>query len=117
MESASTSNESIMGFFGELGIDPSFTSDGLNSLASVNSKYLRDLKLNVSTMLAAKNKRVNVTDQDQKALATLAMTPIAPLLNTAGGLSAQRPSSLVATRAKEESIHDHDAGRLAKICK
>jgi len=49
------SNETVMGFFQDLGIDASFTSGSLRSMAGVNSKYLRDLKLNVSGMLGSKN--------------------------------------------------------------
>ena len=44
-----------MSFFQDLGIDGNHTSAGLSSMASVNSKFLRDLKLNVSGMLASKN--------------------------------------------------------------
>ncbi len=48
-------NESIMGFFLDLGIDAGISSPSLNALAATNNKYLRDLKLNVSTMLGSKN--------------------------------------------------------------
>lgn len=48
-------NETILNFYNDLGLDASFHSPGLNSLAAVDSKYLRDLKLNVSGMLASKN--------------------------------------------------------------
>jgi len=44
-----------MSLFQDLGIDPSFTSVNLERMAEVNSKYLRDLKLNVSGMLGSKN--------------------------------------------------------------
>ena len=50
-----TTNETVMGFFQDLGIDASFSSTPLQALASTNSKYLRDLKLNVSGMLNSKN--------------------------------------------------------------
>ena len=44
-----------MSLFQELGIDPSFTSPALRALVSGNSKYIRDLKLNVVAMLGSKN--------------------------------------------------------------
>ena len=44
-----------MSFFQELGIPDTFQSQGLAALSAVNSKYLRDLKLNVGVMLANKN--------------------------------------------------------------
>lgn len=53
--SAISNNETIMSLFQDLGIDPSFTSVNLERMAEVNSKYLRDLKLNVSGMLGSKN--------------------------------------------------------------
>ncbi len=52
---AGINNETVTSFLQDLGVDTSFVSDGLSSLAAVNSKYLRDLKLNVSGLLAAKN--------------------------------------------------------------
>jgi len=55
MMSAISNNETIMSLFQDLGIDPSFTSVNLERMAEVNSKYLRDLKLNVSGMLGSKN--------------------------------------------------------------
>jgi alkyl hydroperoxide reductase subunit D len=48
-------NESIVEFFGSLGISPSHSSPSLERLASVDSRYLRDLKLNVATVLNSKN--------------------------------------------------------------
>ena len=53
--SAISNNETIMGLFQDLGIDTSFTSVNMERMAEVNSKYLRDLKLNVSGMLGSKN--------------------------------------------------------------
>jgi alkyl hydroperoxide reductase subunit D len=50
-----TSNETIANLYIDLGIDPSYTSKSLSSLAAVNSRYLKDLKLNVSGVLASKN--------------------------------------------------------------
>ncbi|MCD6012758.1 MAG: alkylhydroperoxidase like protein AhpD family [Flavipsychrobacter sp.] len=54
MDSAIT-NETVASLFEDLGIDASYTSASLHSLAKVNSKYLRDLKLNVSTTLGSGN--------------------------------------------------------------
>lgn len=53
--SAISTNETLINFFQDLGIDAGHTSPQLESMAGVNSKYLRDLKLNVSGLLAAKN--------------------------------------------------------------
>lgn len=50
-----TNNETIAGLFSDLGIDASFTSRSLQSMAAVNSRYLKDLKLNVSTTLGGSN--------------------------------------------------------------
>lgn len=48
-------NETIVSMFQDLGIDPAHKNPSLNSLAKVNSRYLRDLKLNVSTTLGSSN--------------------------------------------------------------
>ena len=48
-------NETLQNMLQDLGIDPSYTSQGLASLVAVNSRYLKDLKLNVSTTLASSN--------------------------------------------------------------
>ncbi len=53
--STPATNETIQSFFQDLGINPEHTSQSLNSLAAVNSKYLRDLKLNVSAVLGSAN--------------------------------------------------------------
>ncbi len=50
-----TNNETIMNLFLDLGIDQSHTSIALSRLAAVDSKSIRDLKLNVSGMLNSKN--------------------------------------------------------------
>jgi lipoyl-dependent peroxiredoxin subunit D len=50
-----TNNETIASFFTDLGVDASFTSKSLSALASVNSRYLKDLKLNVSATLGSSN--------------------------------------------------------------
>lgn len=54
MESLSN-NETIMNLFQDLGIDASYNSASLRSLAGVNSRYIKDLKLNVSSMLGSNN--------------------------------------------------------------
>jgi lipoyl-dependent peroxiredoxin subunit D len=46
-------NETVVNLFNDLGIDIAHTSPGLASLAGVNSRYLRDLKLNVSAALGS----------------------------------------------------------------
>ncbi len=46
-------NESVAGLLEVAGIEQPYTSQGLNALALVNSKYLRDLKLNVSTTIGS----------------------------------------------------------------
>ena len=48
-------NETIAGLLQDLGIDAAYTSQSLNSLAAVNSRYLRDLKLNVSGTISSGN--------------------------------------------------------------
>lgn len=48
-------NETVISLLQDLGVDPLFTSAGLSSLAGVNSRFLRDLKLNVSGMMGSKN--------------------------------------------------------------
>lgn len=50
-----TNNETIMNLFQDLGIDPEHTSIPLARMAAVDSKSIRDLKLNVSGMLNSKN--------------------------------------------------------------
>ena len=48
-------NETLLNLFRDLGIDPSFTSPGIVSLSAVNNRYIKDLKLNVSTTLGSSN--------------------------------------------------------------
>ena len=48
-------NETVISIFEELAIDIDVTSPSLEALAEVNSKYLRDLKLNVMGMLGSRN--------------------------------------------------------------
>ena len=48
-------NETITSLLADLGLDAAFTSKSLQSLAAVNSRYLKDLKLNVSAMLGSSN--------------------------------------------------------------
>ncbi len=48
-------NETLLNLFLDLGIDPSFTSPGIVSLSAVNNRYIKDLKLNVSTTLGSSN--------------------------------------------------------------
>lgn len=48
-------NETVQSMFADFGIDPQHVSKSLTSLAAVNHKYLRDLKLNVAAMLGSAN--------------------------------------------------------------
>jgi len=48
-------NETVQSLLQDLGINADHNSPSLNSLATVNSKYLRDLKLNVSAVLGSTN--------------------------------------------------------------
>ena len=48
-------NETLQNLLQDLGIDPSYTSSSLASLATVNNRYIKDLKLNVSTTLSSSN--------------------------------------------------------------
>ncbi len=48
-------NETLLNLFQDLGIDPAHSSPGIVSLASVNNRYIKDLKLNVSTTLGSSN--------------------------------------------------------------
>lgn len=51
----SISNETITNLFNDLGIDAGHTSKGLAALATADSKFIRDLKLNVSSVLGSTN--------------------------------------------------------------
>ncbi len=44
-------NETIQGLFTELDVDMSHHSDGLEKLASTESRYLKDIKLNIGAVL------------------------------------------------------------------
>lgn len=46
-------NETIANFFADLGMDMSHTSLGLERLAAADNRFLRDLKLNVSSVLGS----------------------------------------------------------------
>lgn len=48
-------NDTVISLFNDLTIDVSHNSPSLTRLAAVNSKYLRDLKLNVSSVLGSSN--------------------------------------------------------------
>src|SRR5262245_815148 len=48
-------NETIQNFFTDLGIDAAHSSLSLEKLAAVDSKSIRDLKLNVSATLGSSN--------------------------------------------------------------
>jgi alkyl hydroperoxide reductase subunit D len=46
-------NETVQGLLQDLGIENTYTSKSLQALATVNSRYLKDLKLNVSGVLGS----------------------------------------------------------------
>ena len=48
-------NETVSNLLQELGIATSYTSLSLNSLANANSRYLKELKLNVATVIGSSN--------------------------------------------------------------
>ncbi len=48
-------NETVQGLLQDLGMDSTYSSKSLISLAAANSRYLKDLKLNVSGVLNANN--------------------------------------------------------------
>ncbi len=48
-------NETVLGLLQDLGIDSNYSSPGIVALSAVNSKYLKDLKLNVSGSLNSRN--------------------------------------------------------------
>lgn len=48
-------NETLVNLLNDLGIDAAYTSKSLSRLAEVNSRYIKDLKLNVSSMLGSAN--------------------------------------------------------------
>jgi alkyl hydroperoxide reductase subunit D len=48
-------NETVASLLKDLGIDETFTSSSLRVLAETNSRYLKDVKLNVSTTLGSAN--------------------------------------------------------------
>ena len=50
-----TTNETIQTFFQDLGVDAGHTSKSLESMAAVNHRYLRDMKLNVNGVLNGMN--------------------------------------------------------------
>ena len=58
-------NETVVNLFADLGIDPTHSSLSLQRLAEQDSKYLRDLKLNVSAVLNSKN----ISKKDSSLLA------------------------------------------------
>lgn len=58
--------DTIKNMFSDLGIDENHTSLSLEKLSAVDSKYLRDLKLNVSAVL---NKSKNINQQETALLA------------------------------------------------
>jgi len=68
METKEKLNATALSLLAELGISEHYTSPGLQSMAATDSKYLRDLKLNVTAVLKSKN--LNVKETSLLALAT-----------------------------------------------
>jgi alkyl hydroperoxide reductase subunit D len=52
---ATINNETVANLLQDLGIDAGYSSLSLQSLTAVNSRYLKDLKLNVSSTLGSNN--------------------------------------------------------------
>ena len=48
-------NETVAGLFDALGIEPAHTSISLQKLSAADSRFLKDLKLNVATVLGSSN--------------------------------------------------------------
>jgi len=46
-------NETVANLLADLGLDPNYTSSSLEALVATNSRYLKDLKLNVSSLLGS----------------------------------------------------------------
>lgn len=68
MEAKERLNTTALSLLELLGIDDTYTSQSLERLASTDSKYLRDLKLNVAGVLKSKN--LNAKEAALLALAT-----------------------------------------------
>ncbi len=68
METKERLNTAALSLLAELGIDDTHTSPGLLRMAGTDSKYLRDLKLNVAAVLKSKN--LNAKEASLLALAT-----------------------------------------------
>lgn len=66
-EQNSTLSATVQSMFAALGINEAHTSKSVESLSIVDSKYLRDLKLNVSAVL--KSKHINAKETALLALA------------------------------------------------
>ena len=48
-------NETLLNLFQDLGIDTAYSSSSIQSLSAVNNRYIKDLKLNVSSVLGSGN--------------------------------------------------------------
>lgn len=89
-------NETIASLLQDLGMDPNHSSASLQSLAAANSRYLTDMKLNVSNALKSKH-----------------MTPKeAYLIALSVALSQKHPELTAAfeNRAKKEGATDEEIG-------
>ncbi len=70
MEVKENLNNTALSLLAELGIDENYTSPGLARMSATDSKYLRDLKLNVAGVL--KSKHLTAKEAALLALATAA---------------------------------------------
>ena len=55
MEENKSLNSAALSLLAELGIDGTYSSPGLLSMSATDSKYLRDLKLNVTAVMKSKH--------------------------------------------------------------
>lgn len=81
----------VYNMFTELGIPQSHTSKSLESLSAADSKYLRDLKLNVSAVLKSKN--LSAKETALLALATASNEKNDVLITAFEGLSTKEGAS------------------------
>jgi alkyl hydroperoxide reductase subunit D len=81
----------VYNMFTELGIPQSHTSKSLESLSATDSKYLRDLKLNVSAVLKSKN--LSTKETALLALATASNEKNDVLITAFEGLSTKEGAS------------------------
>lgn len=72
-------NDTVISLFEKIGVDPNYSTIGLEKLSAVDSRFLRDLKLNVGGVLGSKN--FTPKESALLALATAANEKCAVLMN------------------------------------